>query len=286
MAIFYGNKYTNGFYGASSFGLAYYGSTEVHPGVSLTPPGPTLPPVTTDLALYLTTYEASSYPGSGNTWFDISGNGIDFTLNNPDFYTADDGFNYFYFANDGGTSRYATNTANFTTGMPAVLDEFGQRGTYFYIVHKNADKNFGLFSCLGSINDGSGANNDFSQFQRHSIANSGIWVNRMYFVGATAETNTINFNDGNVHLAVARWDNNTNGLWDVYVDGQFPGQSTNNNNGQFTEEDVRRVTFGLNSNLSDDPLDGDVAEVIWYNRRLNDTELASVISFLQTRYSI
>jgi hypothetical protein len=285
MAIYYGNKYVNGFYGTSSFGLGYYGGVEIHYGTPGGPPPPVLPPVTSGLGLYLTTYESTSYPGTGTTWYDLSGNGYNFTLNNPSFYT-DGGFNYFYFANDGGTKRYATNTANFTSGMPSALNAFNAKGTYFYVVHKNAAKNFGLYSCLGSINNGTGANNDYSTFQRHSIANSGPWVNRMYFLGSAPETSTINFNNGNPHIAAARWDDSASGLWDLYADGTSTGASTGNTNGAFVAADVRRVTFGYNSNLNDDPLDGDVAEVIWYNRRLNDTEMNSVFTFLQTRYSI
>lgn len=242
-------------------------------------------PVTDGLGLFLTAQNPDSYPGTGNTWYDLSGNGYDFTLNNPSFYNSG-GVNYFYFANDGGTSRYAYNTANFGSGMPTALNEFHQRGTYFYIVHKNAATNFGYFSCLGSINGGDGTNNDYSTFQRHSIANNGIWVNRMYFAGYTAETDYYNFNDGGIHLAAARWDNNENQLWDVYADGQFPGQSTNNTNGAFNPAIVGRVAFGINANLNDDPLDGDVAEVMWYNRRLNDTELALMIKWLKNRYLI
>jgi hypothetical protein len=285
MSIYLGNNGIGKEYaGGYQIGRVYLGTNLIQ-GEPYVPSGPVLPPVTSGLGLYLTTYEAASYPGSGSTWNDLSGNGYNFTLTNPDFYS-DGGFNWFYFANDGGTKRYALNTADFTSGMPSALNQFGQKGTYFYVVKKNADKNFGLFSCLGSISNSGGGNNDYSNYQRHSIANSGIWVNRMYYIGAAPETNTTNFNNGDAHIAVARWDSSASGLWDLYVDDTSTGASTGNTNGTFDETTVRRVAFGINANLNDDPLDGDVAEVIWYNRRLNDTELGSVFSFLQTRYSI
>lgn len=285
MSIYLGNtQIGTPFAGNYGVGRIYLGTNLIE-GEPYVPSGPVLPPVTSGLGLYLTTYETDSYPGTGTTWYDLSGNGFDFTLSNPSFY-ADGGFNWFYFTNDSGTKRYATNTADFTSGMPSALNAFNAKGTFFYVVHKNAAKNFGLYSCLGSISDNSGGNNDYSSFQRHSIANSGIWVNRMYFLGSAPETNTINFNDGNPHISAARWDDSASGLWDLYVDDTTTGASTGNTNGAFTASNVRRVTFGYNSNYNDDPLDGDVAEVIWYNRRLNDTEMTSVFNFLQTRYSI
>ena len=286
MSIYLGNNGIGTEYaGNYQIGRIYLGTNLIQ-GEPFIPTGPVLPPVTSGLGLYLTTYEAASYPGSGSTWNDLSGNGYNFTLNNPDFYS-DGGFNWFYFANDGGTSRYAYNTANFTSGMPSALNQFNGKGTYFYVVKKNADKNFWLYASAGSINDGTANNNDYQQYQRHAIGNSGIWVNRMYFLGAAPETNTINFNNGNAHIAAARWDDSASGLWDLYVDNTSTGASTGNTNSAFTAANVRRVTIGINANLDiGDQLDGDVAEVIWYNRRLNDTELGSVFSFLQTRYGI
>jgi hypothetical protein len=43
----------------------------------------TLPIIKDGLQLYLDAGNTSSYPGSGNTWYDLSGNNRHFTLNTP-----------------------------------------------------------------------------------------------------------------------------------------------------------------------------------------------------------
>ncbi len=52
----------------------------------------TVPPFTTDgLLIYLDASSPSSYPGSGTTWFDLSGNTNHFTLTNGPTYSTDSG---------------------------------------------------------------------------------------------------------------------------------------------------------------------------------------------------
>jgi hypothetical protein len=56
--------------------------------------------VRTGLVLHLDAANPKSYPGTGNTWFDISGNGLNaVTVNNPTFSSGSFTFN--------GTSQYA-----------------------------------------------------------------------------------------------------------------------------------------------------------------------------------
>ena len=62
--------------------------------------------VTTDLLLLLDANETSSYPGSGTTWYDISGNGSNMTLVNTPTYVSGT-VSYFDF---NGTTQFATGT--------------------------------------------------------------------------------------------------------------------------------------------------------------------------------
>ena len=55
------------------------------------------------LAVYLSANDPSSYPGTGNTWFDISGNGKDFTLESTPTYSTAGGGSFSF---DGG-NQYA-----------------------------------------------------------------------------------------------------------------------------------------------------------------------------------
>ena len=62
--------------------------------------------VTDGLVLYLDAGNSSSYPGSGTTWTDLSGNGYNFTIN-ANAYTTSGGISYMSFINDtnGGAKR-------------------------------------------------------------------------------------------------------------------------------------------------------------------------------------
>lgn len=70
-----------------------------------------LPIVTEGLALYLDAGLSTSYPGSGTTWSDLSGNGNDLTLaNSPTFDSSDGGYISF-----NGINQYANRSTPATT---------------------------------------------------------------------------------------------------------------------------------------------------------------------------
>lgn len=72
----------------------------------VTAEAPTAGPILTDLTLWLDSDNASSYPGTGTVWYDISPSGTtkDFTLVNSPTYTSGPG-GYFTF---NGSSQYAS----------------------------------------------------------------------------------------------------------------------------------------------------------------------------------
>lgn len=74
-------------------------------------PGQQISSIRNGLALYLDTLEESSYPGSGTTWYDISGNSNDGTLVNGPVYKGDsftfDGANDYVSVSQSATIPYA-----------------------------------------------------------------------------------------------------------------------------------------------------------------------------------
>ena len=74
----------------------------------------TYPLITTDLALRLDAGDSNSYPGSGNIWYDISGNNRNMTLNNsPSYSTNNGGILQFNGTNQTGnlnTMNYSSNS--------------------------------------------------------------------------------------------------------------------------------------------------------------------------------
>lgn len=89
--------------------------------------------VTNGLVMYLDAANTKSYPGSGNTWFDMSGNGFSGTLvNGPTFNSSNGGSIVFDGSNDYTSVPYTTlltpNVASIATWVSASWSSLsGQR---------------------------------------------------------------------------------------------------------------------------------------------------------------
>jgi hypothetical protein len=255
---------------------------------SAIPAGPVLPPVTANLAIYLTTYETNSYPGTGTTWYDISGNSINFSMVGSPSLISQGGYDWFFCDGILGVSgNYFINTANFTSGLPAALNIFNEYWTCFYVVSKNPTKNFSSYSALASIDDNTNINNDYDTYTRHSIqGTSDPKYTRQYYKGGINSYTGIDVSaDTNPHIISYRCNGTIAGeQWKVGTDGAE--NTANINTAPFDVSTVRKVAVGHNAAPSYDTFDGNIAEVIWYNSYLSDTNYNSVISYLKTRYGI
>ena len=101
--------------------------------------------VTSGLVLNLDASNASSYPGSGTSWFDLSGNGNNGTLTNgPTFNSANGGSIVFDGSND-----YATLGASIPTNLRLGQGNF----TIDFWVYPNGT---GTYSICGNLNDADG----------------------------------------------------------------------------------------------------------------------------------
>jgi len=100
----------------------YNGSFKQHGGtfnVGYNPVSTTPEIITTNLLLYLNAGNSTSYPGSGSTWFDISGNGNSGSLTNgPTFSSANGGIIVF----DGTNDRVIVSSLNLSTTSRITLN--------------------------------------------------------------------------------------------------------------------------------------------------------------------
>lgn len=78
--------------------------------------------VTDGLVLYLDAGDRNSYPGSGNTWYDLSGNNTHFSLiNSPTFSNENGGcFNFNGAAAQGGNNQYCVSVNNFSVPSTGI----------------------------------------------------------------------------------------------------------------------------------------------------------------------
>jgi hypothetical protein len=217
-----------------------------------------IPIISDDLELYLDAGSSLSYPGSGDTWFDLSNNNRDVTLiNNPTYETAsiiDNGsFNF------NGTTQYATAydvpgtiftgpwTITIWARADVVLDRFlisqGQIGTAISkpVVMFLASKGF----------PNNGYYVGYGQFDHPSVAN------------ATAGQY---FQLTGIHDGVS---NDTS----IYVNGLPDRLNVSNISPVWTDSNLEIGRYGVTGATPSGYFDGRIAEVYIYSRVLSSGEI-------------
>ena len=214
--------------------------------------------VTDGLVMHLDAGNIDSYPGSGTTWTDLSGNGNNGTLLNGVVYDTTDGDNlYFDGANDyiniGNKDSlkfgYGDFTANIFIKFPNYID------TNKAFIQKRTNTSLG--------------------YEIHYNANSRIFGNAAFGFGG--ESNTL--------IELNKWYNicvlRNNGVTYLYINGTLDRYANNNidassENPFVIARDHVNGRF-LNSNIS-------VVQV--YNRALSEAEIEQNFNSLRQRYGI
>ena len=104
------------------------GGIDIGPGITI---GGVAGPVLSNLTMYLDAFNSSSYPGTGATWFDISGNNADISLVGSPTYTGTSP-GYFTF---NGTNQYGTGST------PGVLNNSSYTKSLWFYINAYADNN-------------------------------------------------------------------------------------------------------------------------------------------------
>lgn len=208
--------------------------------------------ITSGLTMYLDPAQSSSYPGTGTTWYDISGNSTNVTLTgSPTFAT-----NYFSF---NGTSQYGTG-AGTPLGTTAYTKCFWMQLTsYGYNNNTLSSSGGGHFSYFGGGN---------KLFNGHSD-----WGN----YGAYASVTTFNLNTW-YHVCLTF--DTTNGMT-LYVNGALDSTYTAQKTGLpgNGECDIAQFAGG---NL----LNGYIGQALCYNRPITATETLQNFNAVRARYGI
>ena len=106
--------------------------------------------VRTNLSLYLDAANTSSYPGSGNTWFDISGNGYNATLLNGITFSSSNGGSLVFDGIDDTASVSKPNpNISGTVSMCAML-KFDNFNSGPIVIHKGAHYTYQFRSSDGT----------------------------------------------------------------------------------------------------------------------------------------
>jgi hypothetical protein len=227
--------------------------------------------IVSGMALYLDAGNVNSYPGSGTTWTDISGNGNNGTLNNGVGYNSADGGALVF---DGANDFFVTNsnldlsdTDKITIQIILKSSLSNVRIPLEHSTNWNLNNSFGLaFGDTG----GKMYVTDHNQGYNTSLTSSSMIDGNWHFFGATLDRSL--------------GDNNQNV---VYVDGvlndggTISGQTTDNsgNYGNFPLFIGSRAGSSYFFN-------GKIAHVLIYKRVLTAAEMQQNFNALKARYGL
>jgi hypothetical protein len=226
--------------------------------------------ITDGLAIYLDSTNSTSYPGTGTTWFDLSGNARNFTWN----------------------------TVSYTTGTPSYFSTSGTRcvGPASNSVGITNTSGYTIFLIMLQNSNASSA---AFQFYKNNLTSS---AGRGIFSHCTFSDGIIYFDQGGCCASDTRTSvsGGTTNTWNIYTFRRVTGSSTRNifknasilatntNTAATLDLDSRNidlgsaVDFGGNSSTWNARLGG----FIVYNRGLSDSEVTDVYNTIRTRYGI
>jgi hypothetical protein len=225
--------------------------------------GPSI--VTQGLVLALDAADRNSYPGSGTTWTDLSGNGRNGTLVNGVGYNSGNGGSLsFDGVNDYGTvSSVTPNTGDFTVGFIYQLTGTEGRGG---LVERKPSSPFNGFS-LGQGGVGNWA---------VTVSGTSNFDNRLAVTFIYPTINTWYFD-------VSVYSNET--TLTGYRNGVSIGSSTGVSQGNLSTQGTR-TNFLIANRDNETSLPCRVAYVLAYNRALTATEISQNFNATRSRFGI
>jgi hypothetical protein len=217
--------------------------------------------VTDGLVLALDAGNTKSYPGSGTTWTDLSGNGNNLTLTNSPTWNSSG-----YFST--GSTGYFTGagSASIPTGNSAYTMICWVRVTGSWAVGR------GIISIggYGTINQSNalrtGNTGSVGNFQHY-------WWNNDLDV----TNNNAGLSVGTWFMATAQFDGTNRRIW---------ANTTNVASDTPTSHSVTSTTIQVAKTFSTEYLQGDIATAQIYNRALSASEVSQNFNALRGRYGI
>jgi hypothetical protein len=219
--------------------------------------------VSNGLQLYLDASNTTSYPGTGTTWFDLSGQGNDVAMQNSGSisYTASGG-GYFTLASNGYFNRATT------TGIPT--------GTSAYTMSVWVQWSTGTWPVSGGM-IGIGSSITTNQTNQFRTVNTNGLVNYWYGndLGATS---TVSPASQWVNI-VAQWDGTTRKIWVNGTEIASAGATGLNVTSSLLQ--VGATNLG-----GSEPLSGRIGQALVYNRALTATEIQQNYTVVRGRYGV
>lgn len=222
-------------------GIEIGGGITIGPGITIGNPGP----VTANLTMYLNAADSASYPGTGTTWFDVSGSSANISLVGSPTYTSGTPA-YFTF---NGASQYGTGS---TTG---ILNSGSYTKSLWFYLNGYADNNFSSSAPGGHF-----------MYMGPGGATQKIYCGHTNWPVFTAFPSTTTFALNTWYYVAVTFDT-TVGMT-LYVNGVQDAVYTANLTPFSGDGSTNIATFG-GGNL----LNGRIAKAFFYNTRLSAADI-------------
>ena len=220
--------------------------------------------VSSGLVLYLDAANARSYPRTGLTWFDRSGNGNNGTLEGGVVYS---GSNFGTLTFD-GTDDYVNSVTPTSLGIGLASNSF----TISIWFKTTGNNEYYLFDNYNGFND------------RNISLRLAYGAFSVYVAGTGASISATigsGYNNNAWHNFSITW--NGSNLLTMYANGSTIGSNTTTLSGSF--ENYLNPAFQIGRRpASSSHLPGNISQVSVYNRALSATEIAQNYNALKGRY--
>ena len=234
------------------------------------------PIVTSGLILHLDAGNPSSYPGSGTTWTDLSGNGNTATLYGSPTYSSADGGSINFGTSNSTASKYAL--VNLNSGLRPST-------TFTEAAWVKLPAGADGIRVVTAVQYGSGGTNSYALFM--------LGGNALY--GLANTTGSDNFwTPGNITLNTWQYISH---IYDgtnqkLYVNGVQLGSSWPTTGTQVYDLSNTKLTIGMNydgpgydAGINGNEL-GNLSVVQFYDRALNQLEISQNFNATKSRYGL
>ena len=233
----------------------------------------------TGLMLALDATNSRSYPGTGNTWYDVSGNNYNFTLTNSPSFTTHK--NTPCFTTNAASSQKFVRNGSFS-------QDFASNATIFFVISSLNNNSFGAggaggCSRLMACNAGELVNVDFSLYfclASCDTSRYGLWYKNS--PGGLYPTSVLQTANDDFKIITLRW--TAGSTTQYFVNGVQESSTTITS--AFNYASVTRMTFGSNANATQEFGTFRIAGVYMYARNMSDNEIKQNYNALRVRYSL
>lgn len=214
---------------------------------------------TSGLLLWLDAGNPASYTGSGNTWYDLA---VSPAVNNASLLNSPT-----FSSNNGGFLNFAK-----ASSQSATVSGTG-------LVPSSAYTKAVWFNLTDTVSDHNLVSSDTGGHFMYFSGTSKMYCGHSNWVGYTQYPSTTNFSSGTWYLAVLTY--TTSDGMKLYVNGELDSTYTANKLAHTGDGSVNLGRFSVGNFLN-----GNIAQVLTYNRAIASNEVTSIYNATRSRYGL